>query len=191
MLELMKKPAGWLAFTLIPLLGVISFIYFYLLPKTPLIFGIAMPIAVGFSTISGAFFFYFLNKNAESKKKAFWANLGIFLGLSLVLVLVYPYGQDHLDTCPVCGYKTLSREGVVCPICGVALRAANVQKEGYDSMDELIRAESIIYWMPAGKDPSVNFFAPRPEVTKYEKDTAWHPRVTLQEILEVYNLNKP
>ncbi len=86
-----------------------------------------------------------------------------------------------LLTCQICGYKAIPSEGVECEVCFIPITETFRQDEGYDSMEEMIVEEQLLFFS-IEEDVEVN----RPEIysdgeLRYNKDPQWKPMFTMEQ----------
>jgi hypothetical protein len=170
--------------------GFICFVAFYLIPNSLLPQPGAIPLAILWGAL-GASTYYI------GKKKGFKWQLGLTGALAVLSVAVgfalpqvFSATSQDLQTCPVCGFETLDAEGQTCAVCHVSYTEATMQLEAYHSMDELLKASQIIFFLPESDKDSVDFFGPCNCKENFRKNPGWQPSVTAKEVLEVSGLAK-
>lgn len=86
-----------------------------------------------------------------------------------------------LLSCQICGYKAISFEGAECEVCFIPITETFRQDEGYDSMEEMILEEQLLFFS-IEEDVEVN----RPKIysdgeLRYNKDPQWKPMFTTEQ----------
>jgi hypothetical protein len=152
-------------------------------------------ILVILGTVLGLIGFYFTWQRED------WVKGLTFLGMLAVLVgggqlfappsgphpenysasgLVNASPENRLLTCPVCGYKTLSEENKLCPICYVELSDTERIVWDYPTMEKMIEEEQAMFFAAEGFRDNDFFYHPEYwelDGITFEKDTNWQPRI--------------
>lgn len=92
----------------------------------------------------------------------------------------------ELETCAVCGYKSLTTEDKFCGECLVELTMEEMKKDGYSSMKEFLKVEQLIFFSPDSLVEHINFYEPKVSTDGYEKDFNWKPIVSEDSVLSSY-----
>lgn len=93
--------------------------------------------------------------------------------------------QSRLLTCPVCGYKTLSEEKTICPICYVELSETERIVWDYPSLEKMIEEEQAMFFAAEGFRDGDFFYQPEYwelEGLTFEKDSNWQPRIEAERV---------
>jgi hypothetical protein len=92
--------------------------------------------------------------------------------------------ETELITCPVCGYKSLTKDDKLCGECIVELTEAEMIEDGYSSMTEFIKEEQISFFTPDSLVQDIDFFNPKVSEDGYNKDMKWKPIAPKDTILK-------
>jgi len=92
--------------------------------------------------------------------------------------------EQQLITCPVCGYKTLTKDDKLCEECLVELTKQEMIEEEYSSMKEFIEEEQILFFAPDSIVEDIDFYAPKISEGGYNKDFTWKPIASKDTILK-------
>lgn len=161
---------------------------YYLLQYTRLEFSMAMPLIVASGVAAGAIHFWTLRR---SRRLRIYLHAGfsvVLIGLAVVLQVAFRHDHEAYITCPICGFQALDAAETLCPVCNVVVSEKAARDEGYANLDEYIRAEQIMYFLPDPPATTIDFYAPWDGPEGYQKDPKWQPRVTEQDIREVQEL---
>lgn len=172
---------------MLPALLFALFLVKVMIEHTPMDFSVAMPAMVVTGGLTFAGFIYTIRQSPKLRYLAL-GGLTLFVSLtSLGLYLYFTHLQTQLLTCQVCGYKSLSEAGDECPVCFIPLTATFQAENGYESQEDLIKAEQIMFFMPVGRE-EIDFYQPDPSPEGFAKDKDWKPVTTAAEILEIQQM---
>lgn len=120
------------------------------------------------------------------------AALIILLSMSIgaVTMVHLNYSKTELNeteymTCEVCGYKTLTQNDKFCGECLVEISKSDIEIEGYNSYEEYIIEEQLLFFTPDTLAADINFYSPIITEDGYEKDMNWKPVVSKDSVLEL------
>ena len=155
----------------------------YIGGKTP---EIAMRMILGFlGAIVGSLLFWLFKEKAKSIKIGVVGIMTISLiGFTYFFVNRTESEKMNLLTCQICGYKALKKEGAECEICFVEINETYRKSEGYNSLDELIKEEQILFFTT---EDDVTFENPKiytyeDENIRFLKDENWKPLISIQDL---------
>jgi len=103
--------------------------------------------------------------------------------------------RQELQTCRICGYITLKKEGDECNICMTEINEEYRIIGEYKSFDELIREEQLDFFTSDIYGEKRSFYDPKittsiVDYKKYSKDDLWKPVVSEEELKELMNNEK-
>jgi hypothetical protein len=120
--------------------------------------------------------------------------IGVFLIVSLVTIRLIHLNYSNTEsilteekkliTCPVCGYKTLTKNDKFCGECLIELTESEMTEEGYSSIEEFINEEQIVFFCPDSIVNDIDFYNPKTSEDGYEKDLDWKPTAPKDSILK-------
>lgn len=161
------------------------------IPSTSLEMSATIPIIVATSALAAAGYFFSRRPGLRRHRVFFLVAVNVVLTFLFVFLLqaFAPVTAGHI-TCPVCGYVALPAVGDTCNICAIDLTDERMKSEEYDTHEEMVRAEQVLYFMPTSDGEEINFFEPS-KFQGYEKDPNWQPRTSVEEIEEIRKLANP
>jgi hypothetical protein len=179
-----KTLALWLSAQIIPAAFVV-FVSFYLLQKTTMPFELAMPLSIVWGTLGAGIHYLSIKRGMRFRLLMSLLFAVLTVGLAFGLAKLFAIDHSKLKTCPVCGFVTLPAPEQACPLCQVAFKEADAAAEGYDSPHDYLIAAQTMYFMPTAPDTSIDFFGPCNCSEGYQRDPAWKPAVSKQDVLDV------
>ncbi len=95
-----------------------------------------------------------------------------------------PTEETEFVTCPVCGYKTLTKNNKLCGECLVELTESEMKEEKYSSIEEFIQEEQIVFFSPDSLVDDIDFYNPKISEEGFKKDSNWKPLTTKASVLK-------
>lgn len=164
------------------------FMALVLIPQTRWPFEVALPVMMALGAIGAAI--HYLTFKRPPKVRIFahtvFALALVFAGFFAWKSFSIPH--EFLITCPVCGFRTLEAQEETCAVCKVLVSEASAKLEDFASIEELIFAEQLIYFLPSDEFTGIDFYAADVSDNGYQKDSRWKPKVTIADISDVQNL---
>ena len=171
---------AWLGLANLPAFVFSLLLVYYPLFQVRIGFGNAMPIVVGLAALGTGI--HYLSKKRKAGFK--WFSLGCFFllfgGGTYWVDVKLKRDLASLATSPICGFKCLSQDH--CELSGVTLSLEGAQKEGFESLEDYLRAEQIAFFVLQGVTSEADFYDSAPGKGVYLKDSAWQPLVSVSDI---------
>lgn len=188
----LRTLGSWLSMQVIPA-GFMVFIALYLLQKTNLKFEIAMPIGIVWGSIGAAIHYLSIKRGQKFKLIMTGLFLVVTIATAFTLERVFRIDHSNLVTCEVCGFISLEKQHDLCPVCNVIFSEEEATKEAYGSLEEYLKAEQMMYFVPNPVGSKVDFFAPIEAGIAYRKDPNWRPSIKESDIRDIEKMleNQP
>lgn len=96
--------------------------------------------------------------------------------------------KPQLQTCQICGYRSIGPDSLLCPVCFVELTEDEQQLWEYETMEEMVEEEQAMFFAAEGFRDSALFHAPlvwQGETGRYNKDTTWNPVIGREKVLKL------